>query len=212
MRSVFNVSFPDLVSGPDPHAALVLIDRLDLYNTIFTNPKGAMDTHVDTKNWHLAYDSLRDLENFDLKEYGKSPHLHTIAEVLLRGPEDLYLAWTLSCFVPWARAGVPAPSSKRSTTLAAVAAREGVKADNKLVKTVNDAVLELDHVIKMKDSAIPEATSSTSPSEKKDQPSIREFLGKAVRHWGLHWRSIVMYALLVQLSEAKDESGKFTVN
>jgi tRNA nucleotidyltransferase (CCA-adding enzyme) len=211
-RRCFNVSSPDLVSGPDPHAALVLIDRLDLYNTIFTNPKGDQHSRVGTKDWRLAYDSLQDLAKVDWKENERSPHLHTIAAVLLRNPEDLYLAWAMSCFVPWARADPHALGSKRPTTLAAIAAREGIKADNKLVKIINDAVLELGHVIKVKDSGIPETTSSTSPLKRKDQSSIREFLGKAVRHWGPRWRSIVIYALLVQLGEAKHEFGKSTVN
>lgn len=202
------IQFP----GPDPYAAICLIDRFGLYNTIFTNPKA--DTHelADTKNWRSAYSSLRELAEVDPEDIEGSSHLPTIANILLRDLEDRYLAWMMSCFVPWARIEHPALKSKNPTSSAAVAAREGIKADNKLAKTIKDAVLALESVVKMKDSVASRMMSSTSPLEIEDRSSTREFLGQAVRRWGPRWRNIAIYALLVQLSEAKDESGKFSTN
>lgn len=199
-------------SGPDPHAAIRLIDRLGLFNTIFTDPKTNMDERADTKNWQLAYDPLRELAKADSEGNEKSSHLRTIAKILLRDPEDHYLAWMMSCFVPWARAETPTLNSKSPKTFAAVAAREGIKADNKLTKIINDAVFELESVIKMKDSVVSWRKSTTTPLEIRDRSSIREMQGQAVRHWGSCWRSIAIYALLVQLSEVRGETGKLTIN
>lgn len=141
-----------------------------------------------------------------------SSHLSATANILLRDPEDRYVAWMMSCFVPWARIQTPTFNSKNPTHFAAVAAREGIKADNKLTKIIKDAVLELESVIKMKDSVVSWTKSSTLPPEMRDQSSIREIQGQTIRHWGPRWRSIAIYALLVQLSEVRDESGKFTIN
>ena len=194
--------------GPNPHAAICLIDRLGLYNTIFTNPKADIDKCADTRNWQFAYDPLQELTKVDTKGNERSSHLAIIAKILLRDPEDRYLAWMMSCFVPWARVETPTLNLKSPTTFAAVAAREGIKADNKLTKIINDAVLEFELIIKMKDSVVSRLKSSTLPLEIRDRSSIRETQGQAVRRWGPHWRNIAIYALLVQLSEAKDESGK----
>lgn len=206
--------FPLLIQilGPDPYAAICLIDRLGLYNTIFTNPQVDMNGCVDTKNWRLAYYPLRELARADSKGDENSSHLSTLAKILLRDPEDRYLAWMMSCFVPWARVENPTLNSKSPTTFAAVAAREGIKADNKLMKIIEDAVLKLESVIKMKDSVVSRTKSSTLPMELRDHSSIREMHGLAIRDWGPRWRSIAMYALLVQLGEVREESGKLTIN
>ena len=200
--------------GPDPHAALGLIDRLNLYNCIFTNPKAPPGTreHVSTEKWRFAYDSLRELAKVDPYDCESPKHLQTIALILLRNPEDLYLAWTMSCFVPWARVERPVPISTSSTTPAAIAAREGIKAKNTLSKIVKDAGLELDYIVRMKDSVASEAVSSTSPLKRKDRSAARESQGLVVRRWGPHWRSMAVYALLVQLSEAEDESSRSSIN
>lgn len=185
---------------------------MGLYNTIFTNPNADICERVDTKNWQCAYDSLRALTNADFDGNKSSSRLSSIANILLRDPEDHYLAWMMSCFVPWARVGNSTFNSRSPTNLAAVAAREGIKADNKLTKIVKDAIFELESVIKMKDSVVSWTTSSTLPAEMRDHSSIREIQGQTIRNWGPRWRSIAIYAFLVQLSEVRDESGKFAAN
>ena len=184
---------------------------MGLYNTIFTNPQTDLHERADIRNWRSAYDPLRELAEISLNGEERPSDLRTIATILLRNPEDLYLAWMMSCFVPWARAKLPGPTSKRPTTLATLAAREGIKADNKLAKIITHAVLELENVIKMKDSVVSQAMSSNSPLNEKDRAPSRENQGQAIRRWGQNWRSIAIYALLVQLSEAK-EIGKSSIN
>ena len=185
---------------------------MGLYNTIFTNPNADTYERVDTNSWQFAYNSLQELVNTDSESNESSSHLSIAAEILLRDSEDRYLAWMMSCFVPWARVEKPTLNSKNLTTLAAIAAREGIKADNKLTKIIENAVLKLESVIKMKDYVVCWTKSSKLPLEMRDQSSIREIQGQAVRHWGPHWRSIAIYALLVQLSEVRDESGKLAIN
>lgn len=171
-----------------------------------------MYERVNTKNWQCAYDSLRGLVNADSEGTESSSYVSSIANILLRDPEDRYLAWMMSCFVPWARVENPTFNSRSLTNSAAVAAREGIKADNKLTKIIKDAVLELESVIKMKDSVVSWTKSSKLPVDMRGQSSIREIQGQTIRHWGPRWRSIAIFALLVQLSEVRDESGKFAIN
>ena len=171
-----------------------------------------MYERVDTQKWQCAYDSLRGLANADYEDTESSSHSSLIATILLRDSEDRYLAWMMSCFVPWARVKNPTFNSRSPTNSAAVVAREGIKTDNKLTKVIKDAVLEIESVVKMKDSIVSWTKSSKLPVEMRDQSSIRETQGQAIRHWGSRWRSIAIYALLVQLSEVRDESGKFAIN
>lgn len=201
-----------MIPGPDPCAAVQLIDRLDLYGTIFMDPKAAVHECPKTETWRFVCGSLNELVKTGLKGNERSTDLHNIAAVLLRDSEDLYLAWMMSCFVPWADTKLPAPNSKTPTTAAAIAAREGIKAKNTLSKIINNAGLEMKYVIRMKDSAASQLKSLTSPLKRKDCSSTRELQGQAIRHWGPHWRSIAIHALLVQLGEFRNESGKSSIN
>ena len=136
-----------------------------------------------------------------------------ITKILLkepRDPEEVYLAWMLCCFVPWAHKIVAASNSsnsKFSKTVAATAAREGIKADNKITKLVEEAVLYLSDVIMTKGYAIDQPDSAARDSKQKLSSDSRELHGKAIRQWGPHWRSTVMFALLVQIAEAQNQSG-----
>ena len=137
-----------------------------------------------------------------------------IANVLLkepRDPEEVYLAWILCCFIPWARTSVAASSrstSKFPKTVAAIAAREGIKADNKVTKIVEEAVLYLPDVIMAKGDAIDQSNPASKNSKQKQFAVSRERHGKAIRQWGPHWRSTVIFALLVQTAQAQNQSGR----
>lgn len=189
-----------LLEGPGPHRALSLIDRLGLYNEVFTDPTNADCILVDTTNWHRAYNQLWVMI--------KAGSLNTIGSILLRGSEDLYHAWILTCFVPWARE--PAKSHqktcKRPMTAAGLAAREGIKAENKICKLVDDAVSHLQDIVEKKDAVSHEDETIYLPLKRKEgacAESQREMQGMAIRKWGSNWRSSAMYALQTELAEAK---------
>lgn len=114
--------------------------------------------------------------------------------------------------MPWARA-VLTPAEKKAfkpvSSSAAAAAREGIKADNELRKAIEEAVTNIDDIDITKNLIVDELSLAASSLKRKDPSSSREIQGKAIRRWGAHWRSSVIYALLVQISEANDQAGMF---
>lgn len=198
LRSFFLI----LIIGPSPHTALALIDRLGLYNTIYTNPSTGWFEMANTQHWHLAYDQLHAIVT-QVGGTNSLVSLQVIAKILLKEPhdaEEVYLAWMLCCFVPWAQTKTGTsnpPISKFPKTVAAIAAREGIKADNNITKLVEEAVLYFPDVVIMKGDTINQNRSST----------FRELHGRAIRQWGPHWRSIVIFALLIQIAQTQNQSG-----
>ena len=132
-----------------------------------------------------------------------------ISRILLREPldsEEVLLAWIVCCFIPWARSP-KTPSSKFPRTLAAAAAREGIKTDNKTTKIIEEASLNLPDVIMTRGLVFSRPEIALLSSKQALQPSSRELYGKALLRWGAHWRSTVIFALLVEITEAKDDIG-----
>ena len=205
-----------LLTGPSPHRALSLIDRLGLYNEVFTDPTSVDCKIVDTADWHRAYNLLHTMIEAGSEEPTLSKHLNLIRSILLRSPEDLYQAWLLTCFVPWARE--PPKSSQRSPkrpmTAASLAAREGIKAENKIYRLVDDAASHLQDIVEKKNAFKREDQPTTAPLKRKQGPSPeiqREMQGLAIRKWGFNWRSSVMYALLTEVVETKTETHLLAV-
>ena len=200
-----------LVEGPGAHKALSLIDRLLLYNEVFTDPTDTNPKVVDTTNWHRAYDQLRDLTKAGSEGSSLPSPFKTVQSILLRNADDKYQAWILTCFIPWAREPPKSQpkSSKRPMNAASVAAREGIKAENKIYRLVDDAVSHLQDIIEKKDVIIREDQMTILPSKRKQGASAdtqREMQGVAIRTWGSNWRSSVMYALLTEVAETGTET------
>lgn len=140
-----------------------------------------------------------------------SSSLQIIARTLIRDSDDSYLAWVLACFNPWAREirkPLQPPKLKKLPSLASVAAREGIKADNKLCKLVDGAVSHLPEIVAIKDSFNNRGPTTTSPLKRKQGATSRETQGQAIRHWGSQWRSSVMYSLLTQVAEGETDTGQ----
>ncbi|KAF6232716.1 hypothetical protein HO173_009155 [Letharia columbiana] len=196
------------LEGPSPHRALSLIDRLGLYNEVFTDPTIADCKLVDTANWCQTYNQLRDIIMTGSEGSTSPESFKTIRPILLQNPEDFYHAWILTCFVPWAREPPRSPqkSSKRPISAAGLAAREGIKAENKIYKLVDDAVTHLQDIVEKKNAVSHEDQTTTLPLKRKQgacAESQRELQGMAIRKWGPNWRSSAMYALLAEVAEAK---------
>ena len=108
----------------------------------------------------------------------------------------------VTCFVPWARE----PSKRGDTDLkpppspASLAAREGIKADNKISKLINDAVCFLAEVITVKDNVITECNTASHLD--------RVAQGQAIRRWGTRWRTIVVFAMLTEVGESETDDGQ----
>lgn len=210
-RERVGVEITKMLQGPHPYEALRFIDRLGLYNDIFTVPTDKDCPTVETIHWHRAYDQLyqfTDIANAGLDD--KSTHKAKIAQTLLRQPEDRYHAWILACFTPWARGQLQTSEkqgTKRQPSLARLAASEGIKADNTIRRVVEDAVTSMPQIISMMNAAIEEEQITRSSYKRKEARTMRVVQGMAIRGWGSHWRSSVTYSLLVQISEIESDQG-----
>ena len=184
---------------------------------------------VSTETWHRAYDELLEIMKARSEGQDSLSSLYTINSILLRlsqttnlknvsadnaprgkAPlEDTFLAWLLTCFVPWARE-VPKTSEKKSPPApASCAAREGIKADKQIFRVVAEAVSYLPEIIAMKNAFCAYENLTTSPLKRKQSAVSREDQGQAIRRWGSHWRSSVMYALLVEIAESETQIGMY---
>ena len=145
-----------LLEGGGAHKALSLIDRLGLYNEVFTDPTDNNCKRVDIMNWHWAYDQLRDITKAGSEGSSLPSPVKSIQSILLRNPDDMYHAWILTCFIPWASEPPKSEpkSPKRSVNAASLAARKGIKAENTIYRLVDDAVSHLRDIIEMKDAAV----------------------------------------------------------
>lgn len=135
--------------------------------------------------------------------------IKVISRILLREPldsEEVFLAWIVCCFIPYARSA-KSPSSKFPRTIAAAAAREGIKTDNKTTKIIEEASLNMEDVIMTRGLVVHRPEIALLSSNQALQPSSRELYGKCLLRWGAHWRSTVIFALLVEVTEAKDDLG-----
>ena len=204
-------SYLTIFLGPQPHTALSLVDRLGLYDIIFTDPNTKAALEIDTRNWKRAYNQLFELLEESNVRSPKLRHMQAVRELLLFNPEQEYLAWLLCSLTPWARIGNPKtqkPGTKRLPPMAAVVAREGLKLENKSLNVVRDSVLHLDEIIASKDALSSEFEPASVPTKRKRGPLTRDQLGMCIRRWGSQWRSSVLFALLVQCMETDHEHGE----
>jgi len=210
-RERVGVEVTKMLKGPNPYESLKLIDALGLYNDIFTQPTDPQCTTVETGHWHRAYNLLcRLMDRVQASSDEEKADPHICAQILLRNSDDEFFAWMLVCFTPWAKEQSKSPkkqTTKRLPSSACIAAREGIKADNRVSNAVDDAVAHRHEIIAMKEAVMEEEKPRPSSLKRKQEADLRVAQGLAIRRWGSHWRSSVMYALLVQVSEADLESG-----
>ena len=141
-----------------------------------------------------------------------SSSLEKIASLLLRDTDDAFLAWMLACFVPFAEMVAKAPEKSKSKKLehpASLAAQEGIKADKKIFKIVDNAISNREEIIRLKDEVNFDSQPSIVPSKRKQTSSSRESQGQAIRRWGTHWRSSVLYALLTEMTKTESLTGMY---
>ena len=188
-----------------------MIDRLGLYNTIFTNPTSKDSLVADTQRWKLAYDGLSRIFDAPIHNAGVSQDASLLRALLLRNDEEVYQAWILACLVPWANVENPIPvkpGKKPSPPVAATVIREGLKLDNKVMKVAADSVLHKGEIIGLVEDISTDDPAPASPSSKRKQSvPRRDTLGLAIRRWGTHWRSSFIFTLLYRLAELDEETG-----
>ncbi|KAJ9644508.1 CCA tRNA nucleotidyltransferase, mitochondrial [Coniosporium tulheliwenetii] len=204
-RERVGIELEKMLKGPDPRSALNYINRLDLYETIFTDPTKKVTFTPETAHLQPAYEVVSKIAASmdvpsDLAEIYAS-----IRSVVLQGEEDQYHAWILAALVPWADAPQPEPKKaggKIPPPLAENVVREGIKAPNKVCEVVAASVRNLDDIRKTVDKFNDHNRHLRKRSEAEDW-TARDTLGMAIRRWGATWRSQVVFALAYEVANVQ---------
>jgi len=193
--------------GPDPYEALRLVDELGLYETVFCDPTSTSSSQgvevtfePELETWHPTLSFLRDLPNTN----------HDLHTLLLRSPEEEFQSWNLAALIPYCNAPAPMslePGRKSPPHLAAMVAREGVKATNKICEVVAAAVKNAEEVEAVVDRSYERQRRPSKGPVVNEDPGARDVLGLALRRWGGTWRSLVLWALLGEVAEDPSQSA-----
>ena len=198
-------------TGPNPLAALSMIDRLGLYNTIFTNPVSKDVLVANTRYWKIACNGLSGIIDAPAQGSGHSSNATFLRFLMLQDEDAIYLAWMLAALVPWANIENPiqAKAGKRPPPpVVAEVVREGLKLENKVMKIAADSVTLKGEIVGLVEDVRTEDPLPEHPSSKRKQlMPRRDTLGFAIRKWGPYWRSSFMFALLCRFTEVDDEKG-----
>ncbi|KAJ4419009.1 CCA tRNA nucleotidyltransferase, mitochondrial [Gnomoniopsis sp. IMI 355080] len=179
-RERVGVEVEKMLKGEHPRDAIRYIDELGLYHTIFTDPAKPEMPTPDLAGWKTTCQFMHDLG------------AHGLYNELVTSDEEKYLAWVLVCVVPFARAPGQVSRSenlKKNRPLATQAAREGIKAPNKVSDLVTASWLHLEEIAEMKNLVCSE----------NERMNERDYFGMAIRRWdaqGKHWRLQVLFAML----------------
>lgn len=200
--------------GKDPFRALVLIDRLGLYNTIFTDPENNLTLVPDLSCWQQTYRFLHKiLYRVDQNFNSAADLCSKIQSILIRTADEAYLAWLLAALTPWANLqALPMSKSgkKKLQPMAAIVAREGLKVNNKVFEVITGACGNSEEIIKNITELKSLLENDDSSSERNDSID-RGALGMAIRRWGSNWRSHVLFSLLLDLKRIGDDTQGFSV-
>lgn len=198
-RERVGVELEKALRGPDPHDAMRLVYDLGLYFTIFSNPTLDDSKHYrpDTEGTIALIDELK-----TLLASGED-----LPELLVRDADERYMAWLMTAIVPYRdaqQAEAPEPGKKIPPPVPTGVAREGIKATNKVCDIITSSVRNLNEIARLVDGVDTQKRSAKQTPGSEDL-TARDTLGMAVRRWGPTWRSQVMYALLVELVEHRDD-------
>ncbi|KAF7523880.1 hypothetical protein G7054_g11607 [Neopestalotiopsis clavispora] len=182
-RERVGVEVEKMFQGNHPRNALEKIYSLGLYHTVFTDPDRPDMPQPNVENLAVAYDCLEYLRQ------RKTPG--SIYDVLVRSDESSYFSWVLAALAPWmsiAQTPHTGPS-KPPPPFATLAAREGIKAPNKMCDVITGSYNHREEIMSLK----------VAVSENAAYVHERDRFGLAIRRWearGGHWKLQVLSALL----------------
>lgn len=190
-RERVGIELEKMLKGPDPLMAIELIDRLGLYNTIFTDPTRDLASGPDLSYFAPAYQFVSTVLSADAK--GIAP---VIPQTLARDEEEKYLAWLCAALMPWADAPqVPHEKpTQRPYYAAFLVAKEGFKAPNKVADVIAASLRNGEEIQQLVDRCYNQLKRPNATTGGEDATS-RDVLGMAIRRWGASWRTQVLFNL-----------------
>ncbi|PNP41293.1 hypothetical protein TGAMA5MH_07166 [Trichoderma gamsii] len=200
-RERVGVELEKMLKGKTPRSALEIINRLGLYQAIFSDPAEENVALPDISRWHVAYSCLDEL----LKD--REPG--SISQLLIDvdDSDTTYLAWNLAAVSPWISRVDRSGLKQKANALppVGVIAREGFKASNKLTTVMTACHKHRAEILDLK-----KAVCENSPIVEQ-----RDTLGMAIRKWeavGGHWKvqvlGVIMIDAMEQLKDFSAEKGK----
>ncbi|RDW79193.1 tRNA adenylyltransferase [Aspergillus mulundensis] len=190
-RERVGIEVQKMLQGPDPRGALHVIDRLHLYPIIFANYQD--DAAPDCSTWSLGYDALNRL----LFSADESGAVGRVRALLVRDSLETYYAWTIAAFAPWSAIPPRIQGTKPTVPRMGEAARDGLRADNKMINILKQAAAHWRIVIDVK-TALVENQMQGTPAE------IRQQVGLHIRSWTADWKFCVLLSLLQEIMQGGD--------
>jgi len=174
---------------------LEIIDRLNIYPNIFTDPTAKDVPSPSTANWKIVYNFLAELKSNETPD--------SIYLSLVRSEDAKYAAWILAALTPWSAIPPPIilPGTKIPLPLGTLVVKEGLKADSKLCNVVTGVFRNYITITALKD-AIKNGESHIHE---------RDVVGMSIRRWdsqGGNWRLQALFAILVEAMHLESEAGK----
>lgn len=165
-RERVRIEVDKMLTGPDPHRALMLIHDLDLYASVFANPTNEFVPELSTSNPRI-YDGLAIV-------------LHNCETIntILRTGEDTGLCWYLAAYASW--------MDEKSEKLME-AARKGMDVPNKTRDILGAAVQNRQLILNMIEK---------TQAGARGAPPRRSEIGMTIRRLGATWRAQILYSLL----------------
>ncbi|KAK8052531.1 CCA tRNA nucleotidyltransferase- mitochondrial [Apiospora rasikravindrae] len=195
-RERVGVEVEKMLKGDYPSDALERINTLGLYHTVFTDPGKADAPQPDISNWRTVYECL------DRLREARTPG--SIYDVLVHTKEAAYFSWVLAAVVPWAPfVQISQKPGKQPPPYATLAAREGIKAPNKVCDVITAAERHRADIMALKNAVC----------AKEPYINERDRFGMAIRQWearGGQWRLQVLSAFLVEAWQVLDATTKDT--
>lgn len=215
-RERIGVEIEKMLHGPDPVMALSLVERLRLYEDIFTNPSADIKGNPEIGRLKPAYDVVssivdaRKTVNHVTKNDAHQKNKSVLEEILIRDINETYIAWILACTMPWSGVPTPEPNKpgRKATPVVTTVVREGIKATNKVCDVTSASKENFEDIQTVQQRFIAKKRHPLKSWEGEDA-TARNTLGMAVRKWGSSWRSQVLFAILYEISDNPErEKGK----
>ncbi|PTD06412.1 hypothetical protein HYE67_002599 [Fusarium culmorum] len=189
-RERVGVEYEKMLKGAHPHQSLELIDELQLFHAIFTDPEHNNLPIPEISRWSVAYTCLDEL----LKD--QSPTSVAGRLITSEDASSPFYAWNLAALAPWMIVEEPPNFRKKPSAYppVAVVAREGFRAPNRLADVVAASYRHREAILELK-----EAVCSKAPYIDE-----RDRFGMAIRKWDSPkdtWKLQVLNALLVDALE-----------
>ncbi|KAJ5178423.1 uncharacterized protein N7500_001122 [Penicillium coprophilum] len=191
-----------MLRGPDPRGALELIDRLQLFPTIFANHQD--EVKADTSTWPFAYNTMARLLH---PEAGDSEEVQAVTkrvrDILFRDETTIYYAWMIATFAPWT--SIPGRTGKGTKPLpprAVEVGRDSLRTDNKTLNALRASALHYKEAIATKNALLANEISGT-PAE------IRQHIGLQLRSWNKDWKLCILLAIMQEAMALREFAEVF---